>query len=77
MSYKDVGTLFFQKKLIFWNATFNNLEKHPNEVKQRLHKEETDHSDYFMTCTNTIPSTSNTLKKLLLNFKNHSSYIQR
>ena len=45
----------------------NNLEKLPNEVKQIIHAEETDNSDYVMTCINTIPSKSNTLKKLLLN----------
>ena len=33
-------------------------------------------SDYVMTCTNTIISISNTLKKLSLQSDLHSSYIQ-
>ena len=56
---------------------FNNFEKCTNEVKQIFHAEETDNSDYFMTCINTITSTSNKLKKLLLNKSLHSFYIQR
>ena len=33
-------------------------------------------SDYIMTCTTAIPSISNTLKKLLLQYNFHSSYNQ-
>ena len=33
-------------------------------------------SDYVMTCTTAIPSISNTLNKLLLNYDLHSSYNQ-
>ena len=54
----------------------SNLEKLPNEVKQRIHAKEIYDSDCVMTCINRIPSTSNTLKKLLLNKSFHSSYIQ-
>ena len=67
----------------FWNTIFpklfanleyntNNLEKLPNELKQIINEDETDNSDCVMTCINTIPSTSNTLKKLLLNKSVHS-----
>ena len=35
----------------------NNLEKLPNEVKQKIHAEETDNSEKCITCINTIPST--------------------
>ena len=55
----------------------NNLAKLPNEVKQIIHAEGTDNSDYVMTCINTIPSASNTLNNLLLNKSLHSSYIQK
>ena len=54
----------------------NNLEKLQNDVKQRIHAEETDYSDKFMTCINKILSTSNILKNLVLNKILHSSYIQ-
>ena len=55
----------------------NNMAKLPNEVKDTIREEEKDSSDYVMTSINTIPPTSNTLKKLLLNKRLHSSYIQR
>ena len=54
----------------------NNLAKPPNDVKQRIHAEETYDSDKVMTCINTIPSTSNTLKNLVVNKSLHSPYIQ-
>ena len=52
------------------------MENLPNEVKQIIHAEETDNSEYFMTCIIIIPSTSITLKKLLLNKSLCSLYIQ-
>ena len=54
----------------------NNLSKLPNDVKQRINAEETDHSDKVVTCINIITSTSNTLKNLVVNKSLHSSYIQ-
>ena len=54
----------------------NGFAKLPKEVKQRVHAKETDNSDYIITCINTIPSRSNTLKKLLLNKILHYSYIK-
>ena len=51
--------------ILEWNV--NNLEKLTNEVKQRIHAEETDNSDHVMTCIKKMTPASNTLKKLLLN----------
>ena len=45
-------------------------------MKQTIHAEETDNSDFLMTCISTITSKSNTLKKLFLHKILHSSYIQ-
>ena len=67
---------YFSKGFGILECNFNNLVKLPNEVKQIINAEETDNSDYLMTCINTIPSTSNKLKKLLLHKILHSSYIQ-
>ena len=53
---------YFSKRFGILECNFNNLAKLPNEVKQRIHAEETDNSDYVMTCINTITSTSNTLR---------------
>ena len=54
----------------------NNLEKIANDVKQITHAQETENSDKFMTCINTITSTSNTLNKLVVNKSFNYSYIQ-
>ena len=54
----------------------NNLAKLTNEVKQRIHAEETDNSYKVMTCNKKIPSTSNTLKNFMVNKSSHYSYIQ-
>ena len=54
----------------------NNLAKFPNEIKQIIHAEEIDNSEKVMACINTISSTSNTLKNLVVNKSFHSSYIQ-
>ena len=67
---------YFLKGFGILECNFNNLAKLTKKVKQRIHAEETDNSDYVMTCINTIPSTSNTLKKLLLHKSLHYSYIQ-
>ena len=53
------------------------MAKLPNEVKDRIHVEEKENSDKVMKCITTIPSTSNTLNKLLVNKIIHSSYIRR
>ena len=68
---------YFSKGFTILECNVNNLEKLPNEVKQIIHAEETDNSDKVMTCINTIPSISNTLKNLAVNKILHSSYIQK
>ena len=55
---------YFSKVFGILECNFNNLAKLTNEVKQRIHAEETDNSDYVMTCINIFPSTSNTLLDL-------------
>ena len=57
-------------------CNYNNLAKLPNDVKPKTHEEETDNSEKFIACINTIPSTSNTLKNLVANKSLHSSYVQ-
>ena len=61
--------------LLEWNT--NSLAKLPNEVKDRIHAEETENSDKVMTCTNRIPSTSNTQNNLAVNKSFHYSYIRK
>ena len=67
---------YFSKGFTILEYNDNNLEKLPNDVKKRTHAEETDNSDKVMTCINTIPSTTNTLKNLAVNKSLHYSYIQ-
>ena len=73
---KIILDYYFSKGFIIFECNFNNLWKLTNEVKQIIYVEETDNSDYVITCINTIPSTSNTLNKLLLYKSVHYSYIQ-
>ena len=51
--------------ILEWNDS--NLEKLPNEVKERIHAEEAKNSDKVMTCITTNFSTSNTLMNLVVN----------
>ena len=67
---------YFPKLFTILECNDNNLAKLPIDVKQRTHAEETDNSEKVMTCINTIPSTSNTLKNLVVNKILYSSYIQ-
>ena len=55
---------YFSKDFTILECNDNNLAKLTNDAKQTIHAEETDNLDKVMTCINTIPSTSNTLKKL-------------
>ena len=73
---KRMLSYYFSKIFSILECNTNNLENLPNEVKQIIHAEETDNSDYFMTCINTTLSTSNKVKKLLLNKILHYSYTQ-
>ena len=52
---KRVLEYYFSKGFTILECNYNNLEKLPNDVKQRTHAEETDNSDKFMTCINIIP----------------------
>ena len=68
---------YFSKVFINFYCNLINLEKLPYEVKDRIYAAETDNLDKVMICSTTIPSTSNTLKNLLVNASSHSSYIQK
>ena len=57
---------YFSKWFTLLECNDNNLEKLPNEVKERINEEETENSDKVMTCITTITSTSNTLKNLVV-----------
>ena len=67
---------YFSKGFTYFDFSIINLGKLPNEVKDRIHAEGTDNSEKFMICSTTIPSTSNTLDRLLVYTSFHSSYIQ-
>ena len=67
---------YFSKGFGILECSSNILKKIPNLVKQRIHVEEAHNSDYVMTGITTIPSISNTLKKLLFRSSLHSSYFQ-
>ena len=68
---------YISKLFAILECNINNLAKLPNEVKQIIHTEATDNSEYVMTCMKTITSTSKELKKLLSNKSLHYSYIQK
>ena len=68
---------YFSKGFTLFDCGIINSGKLPNEVKVIIHVEDTDNSDKVMICSTTIPSTSNTLKKLAVNTHFHSSYIKR
>ena len=67
---------YFPKGFGILECNLYNSAKLPNKVKIRSFAEETYNSDCVMTRINKIPSTSNTLKKLLLHKSLHYSYIQ-
>ena len=52
---KSILEYYFSKVFNILECNVNNLEKIPNEVKERIHSEETDNRDKFITCINTIP----------------------
>ena len=66
---------YFSKGFTILECNDNNLETFSNDVKERIHSEETDDPDKFMTCITTIPSTLNTPKNLVENKSFHYSYI--
>ena len=62
---------YFSKGLIRLDCYKSYIEKLPYEVKDRIGAELKDSSDKVMICSTTIPSTSNTLKKLFVNASSH------
>ena len=62
---------YLSKGFTILECNVNNLEKLQNEVKQIIHAEEKDNSEKFITCINTITSTSNTLNNLVVNKSLH------
>ena len=59
---------YFSKGFGILECNLNHLTKILNEVKQRIHAEETHNSDYVMIYINTVPSISNTLIKVYILF---------
>ena len=73
---KGCWNTIFQKDLLFLVAILIIWQNFQNEVKDRIHAEDTDNSNKVMICNTTIPSTSNTLNKLAVNKSFWSSYIK-
>ena len=65
---------YFNKGFIIFNCDEDNLKRLQYQVKDRVCAEVTINSGKVMLCYTTIPSTSNTLKNLLINSNYHSSY---
>ena len=76
-SSKRMLEYYFSKWFTILECNYNNLVKLTNDVKKRTNAEEANNSYKVMTCINTIPSTSNKLKNLVVNKSCNSSYIQR
>ena len=68
---------YLNKGFIIFDCNKKNLEIFPYEIKDIIGAEVTDNSDKVMICSTTIPSTSNTLKKLLVNGSSHSFYTKQ
>ena len=68
---------YLSKLFTLFECNTFNLKELSNEVKDRIHAGHAENFDKIMTCTTTIPSTSNTLNNLPVNKNFHSSYIQR
>ena len=80
LSYSSILIVCLNNILIkdsFFNCDKNNLERLPSEIKDRIGVEVTNYSDKVIICSATIPSTSNTLKNLLVSASSHSSYTNR
>ena len=65
---------YFNKGFIIFNCDESNLKRLPYQVKDIVGAEVTANSEKLMICSTTIPSTSNTLKNLLVYSNYHSSY---
>ena len=55
--HKRMLEYYFSKGFNILECSDNNFAKLPNDVKQRIHEEETYNSDKVMMCINKIPST--------------------
>ena len=65
---------YFNKEFVIFECDEVNLKILPSQVKDRVGAEVSVNSDLVMICYTTIPSTSNTLKNLLVNSNYNSSY---
>ena len=65
---------YFNKGFVIFECDEEHLKKLPSEVKDRVGAEIQVDTDLIMLCFTTIPSTSDTLKNLLVNSNYHSSY---
>ena len=65
---------YFNKGFIIFDYDENNFKRFPSEIKYRVGAEVTVNSDKVMIWSATIPSTSNTLKNLLVNENSQFSY---
>ena len=68
---------YFNKGFIIFDGDLKKIERLPCEIKDIIGAEVKFNSDKFMICSTTIPSTSNTLKNLLVNPNSHSSYTNK
>ena len=68
---------YFNKGFIIFNCDEKTLKRLPSQVKDRVGAEVTFNSDKVVLCYTTIPSTSNTLKNLLVSSNYHYSCINR
>ena len=62
---------YFNKGFVTFDFDEVNLKRLPSLVKDRVGSEVSVDSDLVMLCYTTIPSTSNTLKNLLVNSNYH------
>ena len=63
---------YFNKGFIIFECDEVNLKRLTSLVKERVGSEASVDSELVMLCYTTIPSTSNTLKNLLVNSNYHS-----
>ena len=65
---------YFNKGFVILECDEDHLKKLPSKVKDIVGAELKVNTDLVMLCFTTIPSTSNTLKNLVINSNYHSSY---
>ena len=68
---------YFNKGFIIFDCDKKYLERLSSEIKYIIGTEVTDNSDKVMIFSTTFPSTSNTLKNLLVNASSHYSYTKK